>query len=148
MIYSSQTFSFNVPLFIPHISARIRFRTIITYFNSSLLSYFYYFSQPFIKICFIHSSTALQHFVGPWPLLQFRNLFYTVGKTPGTGDQPVARPLPTHRTTQTQNKRTQTSMPWVGFEPMIPAFKWPKTVHASDRAATVTALKHDYSVKF
>jgi hypothetical protein len=26
---------------------------------------------------------------------------YTVGRTPWTGDQPVARPLPTHRTTQT-----------------------------------------------
>jgi hypothetical protein len=31
--------------------------------------------------------------------------FYTVGRTPWTGDQPVARPLPKHRTTQTQNKR-------------------------------------------
>jgi hypothetical protein len=31
---------------------------------------------------------------------------YTVGKTPWTGDQPVARSLPTYRTTQTQNKRT------------------------------------------
>jgi hypothetical protein len=31
----------------------------------------------------------------------------TVGMTPWTGDQPVARPLPTHRTTETQNKRTQ-----------------------------------------
>jgi hypothetical protein len=29
-----------------------------------------------------------------------------VGRTPWTGDQPVARPLPTHRTTRTQNKRT------------------------------------------
>jgi hypothetical protein len=27
-------------------------------------------------------------------------IFYTVGRTPWTGDQPVARPLPTHRTTQ------------------------------------------------
>jgi hypothetical protein len=27
--------------------------------------------------------------------------FYTVGRTPRTGDQPVARPLPIHRTTQT-----------------------------------------------
>jgi hypothetical protein len=35
----------------------------------------------------------------------------TVGRTPWTNDQPVARPLPTHRTTQTQNKRTRTSMP-------------------------------------
>jgi hypothetical protein len=49
---------------------------------------------------------ALQPFVEPWPLFQFLNL-YTVGRTPWTGDQPVARPLPTHRTAQTQNKRTQ-----------------------------------------
>jgi hypothetical protein len=28
-------------------------------------------------------------------------------------------------------------MPWVGFEPMMPAFEWAKTVHALDRAATV-----------
>jgi hypothetical protein len=41
---------------------------------------------------------------GPWPLFQFTNL-YTVGRNPWTGDQPVARPLPTHKTTQTQNKR-------------------------------------------
>jgi hypothetical protein len=45
-------------------------------------------------------------FVGPWPLLQFRNLFYTDVRTPWTSDQSAARPLPTHRTTQTQNKRT------------------------------------------
>jgi hypothetical protein len=35
----------------------------------------------------------------------------TAGRTPWTGDQPVARPLPTQRTTETQNMRTQTSMP-------------------------------------
>jgi hypothetical protein len=51
---------------------------------------------------FIHSSMALQPSVGPWPLLQLRNLFYTDGNTPWTTDQPVARPLPTHRTTQTE----------------------------------------------
>jgi hypothetical protein len=28
-------------------------------------------------------------------------------------------------------------MPWVGFEPTIPAFELAKTVHASDRAAAV-----------
>jgi hypothetical protein len=53
------------------------------------------------------------------------------------GDQPVARPLPAHRTAQTQNKRKQTSMPQLGFEPTIPVFERAKTVHASDRAATV-----------
>jgi hypothetical protein len=57
---------------------------------------------------FIHSSSsvALQPFVGLWSLLQFHNPFYTVGRTPWTSDQPVARPLLTHRTTPTQNKRT------------------------------------------
>jgi hypothetical protein len=29
-----------------------------------------------------------------------------VGRTPWTGDQPVARPLPTHRTTQTEYTHT------------------------------------------
>jgi hypothetical protein len=46
---------------------------------------------------------ALQPFVGPWPLFQFLDPIYRVSGTPWTGDQPVARPLPTHRTTQTQN---------------------------------------------
>jgi hypothetical protein len=84
---------------------------------------------------FIHSSMALQFFAGPWPLLQFRNLCYTDGRTPWTSDQPVARPLPTHRTTQTQNKSTRNHP--LGFEPTIPSFERVKTVHAVDRAATV-----------
>jgi hypothetical protein len=77
---------------------------------------------------------------GPWPRFQLLNL-YTVGRTPWTGDQPVTRPLPTHGTTQTQNKRTQTSMPWVGFEPTIPAFERAKAIHALDRAATVIGIQ-------
>jgi hypothetical protein len=76
---------------------------------------------------------------GPWKIFQFLNLS-TVGRTPWTGDQPVARPLPTHRTTQTQDKRTQTSMPRLGFEPTNPVFKRAKTVHALHRAATVIGL--------
>jgi hypothetical protein len=42
-------------------------------------------------------SMALQPF-RPWPLFQFLNP-YTIGRTPLTGDQPVA---PAHRTTQTE----------------------------------------------
>jgi hypothetical protein len=53
------------------------------------------------------------------------------------GDLPVARPLPTHRTTQTQNKRTQISILRVGIEPTISAFERPTTGHALDRAGTV-----------
>jgi hypothetical protein len=40
-----------------------------------------------------------------------------------------------HRTTQTQNKSRQTSMPLVGFEPTIPVFERAKAFHALDRAA-------------
>jgi hypothetical protein len=72
---------------------------------------------------------------GPWPLFRFLNP-YTVGRTPWTGNQPDARPLPTHRTAQTQNKLTRTSMPRVGFEPTIPKFERAKMVHVLDRAAT------------
>ena len=44
---------------------------------------------------------AIERFAGPWPL--FSSLIvYTVGRIPWTGDQSVARPLPT----QTDNKRT------------------------------------------
>jgi hypothetical protein len=51
--------------------------------------------------------------------------FYSVGRTPWTEVQSVARPLP--------NKRTQTSMPQLGFEPTIP-------VHALDHAVTMIGL--------
>jgi hypothetical protein len=82
---------------------------------------------------FIHSSMALQPFVGPWPLLQFLNLFYTGGRTPWTSDQTVARPLPTHK-----HKRIH----------IHPCLEWDSNlrsqrsseqiVHALDRSATVT----------
>jgi hypothetical protein len=71
-----------------------------------------------------------------------------VSRTPWTGDQPVTRPLPTHRTTQTQNKRKQTSMPRVGFEPMIPVFERTKTINALDRAAAVIGSIKPYWKQF
>jgi hypothetical protein len=82
---------------------------------------------------------ALQSFVGPWSLFQFLNL-YKIDRTPWTGDQSVARPLPTHTTTQIQNKRTQTPMPRVRFEPTIPVFERAMTVHALDRADSVIGI--------
>jgi hypothetical protein len=54
------------------------------------------------------------------------SVLYKVGRT-RAGDQHEARPLPTHRTTQTQNKSSQTSMPRVGFEPTISVFERVKT---------------------
>jgi hypothetical protein len=82
----------------------------------------------------INLSMALQPFVWPWPLFNFL-ILYTVGRTSWMGDQPIARPLPAHRTAHTQNKCTQTSMPQMGFKSTIPVFEWVKTVHALDRVA-------------
>jgi hypothetical protein len=58
-------------------------------------------------------------------------ILYEVCRTPWTGDEPVARPLPTHRT------QTQISMPSVWFEPTISVFERSKTVHTLDTVATV-----------
>jgi hypothetical protein len=83
----------------------------------------------------IYLSTALQLFVRPGPFYSFLN-FYSQWDSL-VGNKLVARPLPTHKTAQTQNKRTKTSMPQVGFEPTIPLFERTKTVYALDCAATV-----------
>jgi hypothetical protein len=85
---------------------------------------------------------ALQTFVGPCPGFSLL-IIYSVGRTPWTGDQPVTRPLPTRRTTETQNRGTQTSMPQVEFEPTIPAFvsERAETVLALDRMATVFSIE-------
>jgi hypothetical protein len=68
-------------------------------------------------------------------------IYYTIGRTLWTGYQPVAKPLPAHRIAQTQNKRRQTSMSWVGFERAT-------TVHALDRpaAAIDKGLQFDLTV--
>jgi hypothetical protein len=42
-----------------------------------------------------------------------------------------------HTHTHTHTHTHQTSLPWVGFDPTIPASERAKTVHALDRAATV-----------
>jgi hypothetical protein len=62
-------------------------------------------------------------------------ILQTAGRTLRTGDQPMS--LPTQRTAQTQNKRTQTSISWVGFETTVSAFERQKRVHSLYRAATL-----------
>jgi hypothetical protein len=89
-----------------------------------------YSSWPLPSTCFkIHYSLIILPFSGMYsklltaslsrllllwlygPLLGIGHFFsfltlYTVSRTPWMGDQPVARPLHTHRATQTQNKLT------------------------------------------
>jgi hypothetical protein len=57
----------------------------------------------------------------------------TLSRTPWTGDQLVARSLPTHKTTQTQ----ENIYPSGGIRTHDFSVGEAKTVHASDTAATV-----------
>jgi hypothetical protein len=50
--------------------------------------------RPSVRLS-VYLFMALQPFVEPWPFFQLLKL-YTVGRTPWTGNQPVARPLPAH----------------------------------------------------
>jgi hypothetical protein len=98
---------------------------------------------PLLTFTFtIYLPTALQLFIGDLGhFLSFLILvFYTADRTPWTGDQPVARPSSTHRTTQTQNKCAQWSMPQVQFECTIPVFERAKIINVLDCAATVIDL--------
>jgi hypothetical protein len=73
---------------------------------------------------------ALQPF-GPRPLFQILNPIHSRQDSldGGSARRKVA--------TYTQNKRTQASMPLVGFEPTTPVFERAKTVHVLDPAATL-----------
>jgi hypothetical protein len=50
---------------------------------------------PYLSVCFYNPLLGLVRF------FSFL-VFYTVSSTPWTGDQPITRPLPAHRTTQTK----------------------------------------------
>jgi hypothetical protein len=70
--------------------------------NIALIKIYKLLSEAVFHVT-IFFSLALQP---PWALVsdfQFHDHF-TDGRTPWTRDQLVARPLPKHRTTQTQNK--------------------------------------------
>jgi hypothetical protein len=104
---------------------------------------------------FLGNSMALQPSVGPRSLFQFLDFFFTqsvwlldewaVRRKAGTW---------TEYSTNTLNKRAQTFMPLVGFEPTIPVGS--KTVHALGRAGTVfgcwniynSVTRGDFAVKF
>jgi hypothetical protein len=90
----------------------------------------YDFSSFFLSLS-LYDSTALLTLAG----FQFLNP-YTVGGLLGRGISPSqGRYL--HTEQHKQNKRTQTSMPRVGFVHTTPMFERAKMVHTLDRAATV-----------
>jgi hypothetical protein len=95
-------------------------------------------------------SIALPAHSGPWPLIQFRNhLLQTVGFLGRVISPSRGLYLNTGQHKHRINAYThQTYMPWVDFEPMIPASEQAKTVHALDRAATVTGRIRYYSFEY
>jgi hypothetical protein len=71
--------------------------------------------RQIMRLCMLNSLSflCLSLYGSAVPLLDLARFFsflilYTVGRTPWTGNQPVARPLSTRRSTQTQDKLTQT----------------------------------------
>jgi hypothetical protein len=56
-----------------------------------------------------------------------------LGRVPWVAHRPITRPL--HIQHNTNTRKMCTFIPRVGFEPMNPVFKWPKTVHATHHAA-------------
>jgi hypothetical protein len=93
---------------------------------------FYFFFFFFYSSCsHLEQRTSVKCFV----LLQFLKLRHPVGLLGRRIGSLQGRYL-----TQTQNIRTQTSMPRLGFEPTIPVFERSKTVHVLDREAIVTGI--------
>jgi hypothetical protein len=59
----------------------------------------------------LYLSMALQTVVGPWPIFKFLDLYTQSVGLLVRGIRPSQGRYLAHRTTQTQNKHTQTSMP-------------------------------------
>jgi hypothetical protein len=75
-----------------------KFYSFCKYFeNKNLLFYLHIFLYPFFLYCILTVSK-----------LSFFFDLYTIGRSPWMSDQPITKPLPKYRTTQTQNKRTHT----------------------------------------
>jgi hypothetical protein len=77
-----------------------------------------------------HHQRPYSLFVELLAVFQFL-ILYTVSRTFSQGSQ-------LHKGQHKQNKRTQTSMPRVGFEPMTLTFERVKRVHALHRVPAVT----------
>jgi hypothetical protein len=92
---------------------------------------------------FIHPSTHLWLFVGPWPLFSFLIFTQSVGPL-GRGISPSQGRYLHTQDSKTQNECTQTTMPRVGFEPSVPVFGRAKRVHALDREASVIGFIYSF----
>jgi hypothetical protein len=81
---------------------------------------------------------AVKPFVGNWPLLQFLEPIHRREESLGEWSARLKAATYTQNNTSTEKTHImQTSIPWVGLEPTIPAFDREKTIHVLDRATTL-----------
>jgi hypothetical protein len=78
--------------------------------------------------------------LGPWFLVFSIIIICTDGRTLWTSDQFVARPLPKHRTTQTQNKHIPNIHAFCGIRTHDLSFQASEDGTFFDRSATVTDI--------
>jgi hypothetical protein len=78
------------------------------------------------KTCAASESSIIEYMY--WLLSIYLSIYLSISRWDSLdGDQPDAKPLSTRRTTQAHSKRTQTSVPLVGFEPTVSVFERGKT---------------------
>jgi hypothetical protein len=100
------------------------------------------------KITSLPPPMALPAHSGPWPLIQlcihFSQTVTFLGRVISPSQGLYLNTEHKHRIKACIH---QTSVPWMGFKPTIPASKQAKTIYALDLAATVTGRKDNYSWK-
>jgi hypothetical protein len=111
-------------------------------YDSGMYSYHYAFKLLKCVCDRAFFSMALPAHSGPRPLIQFLNYFSQTVRPLGRVISPSqGLYLNTGQHRHRINEYIhQISMPWIGFEPMIPASERAKTVFALDRAVTVPGV--------
>jgi hypothetical protein len=116
------------------------FRSVGYVISSNIYSVMNVVCYQKITISFSFGSDQFRPWPPPWNF-RFTSVTRsrTIGTTPWTGYQLVARPQPVHkyRKTHTQHKHL-TSLLWVGSKSTVTASARAKRVHALDGSATVT----------
>jgi hypothetical protein len=122
----------------------LRFIYLSIYLSFYLSIYLFIYLSIYVSIYLsIYLSVCL--FVCLYVCLSVCLSFYTAGRTPGTVDQSLARPLPVHKRTRTQNKTYTHIHPRSRIRTNDPDIWAEKTLHASNRAVTVIVGAHKLS---
>jgi hypothetical protein len=142
--YSSRSLSCATKLDLNFIYVSVQISNIVLLVCFKLITFLFqifHLSSTSFKSHTFKLSPFYSHFIclwlyspyGPWPLFQFLNP-YAVCRTPWTGDQPVARPLPTHRINAHRH-------PCLEWDSNPPSQCWSLRRRLLDRAAAVIGFE-------